>query len=93
MPRGSKIPAAIHWIVIRLFSLLDPVDISIYTGISEHSVERILNFFKVHGTIDHKEEDRKRRRKYLCDQDVEVSEVNDMPYVTTLLCTVPLRDC
>ena len=72
MAKGSKIPAAIHWIVVRLSSLLKPEDIAIYTGISQRSVERIISFFKLHGTINHKDEERKRRRQYLRDMDVEV---------------------
>ena len=91
MVRGSKIPAAVHWIIIWLSSFFKPPDIALYTGVSERSVERILNFFKVHGTIDHKEEERKRRRQYLRDQDVEVCEVYYLLKFTTLCCTVSLR--
>jgi alkylated DNA nucleotide flippase Atl1 len=72
MARGSKIPAVVHWIVIRLSSVHTVEDIAMFTGISARSVERILHF-NLHGTIDHKEEERKRRRQYLRDMDVEVS--------------------
>jgi hypothetical protein len=80
MTKGSKIPAAVHWIVVRLSSLLKPEDITIYTSISLRSVERILHFFKLHGTINHKAEERKRRRQYLRDMDVEVC-----PFVLSVL--------
>ena len=75
MPKGVKIPAAVHWIVVRMSSQFKPDQIAMYTGMSLSSVERILRFFKIHGTIDHKDEQRKRRRQYLRDMDVEVGAV------------------
>ena len=67
------------------------LDIAIYTGISQHTVEWILHFFKVHGTIDHKEEECKRRCRYLHDLDVEVCEWQLLTNSLTLLCTVSVR--
>jgi hypothetical protein len=65
MVKGSKISAEMHWVVVQLSSIHKPEDIAKYTGISVSSIERILRFFKVHGTIDHKDEQCKRRRQYL----------------------------
>ena len=79
MTKGSKIPAAVHWIVVWLSSLLNSEQIVMYTGISVCSVERILQFFKVHGTIDHKDEVCKRRRQYLHDMDIEVCLILSYP--------------
>jgi transcription initiation factor IIE alpha subunit len=72
MTRGSKIPAEVQWIVIRLSSLLKKEDISVYTGISVRSVERILLYFHAHGTIQSRESEQ-GRKKHLRDLDVEVS--------------------
>jgi hypothetical protein len=73
MAHGCKIPVAVHWIVIRLSSLLRKEDISIYTGISLWSVEQILHYFKMHQTIQVKEPEEKQRKRLLRDLDVEVS--------------------
>jgi hypothetical protein len=73
MPRRRRIPAAVHQIIIRLSSLLRNEDISAYTGVSLCSVERILRYFKAHGTIQVKEDIRERKRRHLRPVDVEVS--------------------
>jgi hypothetical protein len=72
MARGSKIHPDIHYIVIRLSSIMKPKDISIYTGISQQSVLRILRHFASHGTVEHKKE-RKKKDVHLRDMDLEVS--------------------
>jgi hypothetical protein len=41
MARGSKIHPDVHYIVIRLSSIMKPRDIAIYTGISQQSVVHI----------------------------------------------------
>jgi len=72
MVRGSRIPLEVHYIVIRLSSVMDSDKISFYTGISKRSVKRILDYFASHGTVEHATE-RKSRNKQLRDMDVEVS--------------------
>ena len=97
MARGIKIPAAVHWIVVWLSLLLSAEDIAIYTGILLRSVERILQFFKIHGTIDHKSEERKRRCQYLRDY----AEIWTLRYLESFLIwspclshvPVPVRCC
>jgi transposase len=59
-----------------------PADIAIYAGISQASVERILRYFSLHGSIDHGA-DRKKRKKYLRDMDIEVSA----HFFLSLLCS------
>jgi len=56
MARGSKIHPDVHYIVIRLSSIMKPDDIAIYTGISKQSVLRILRYFAHHGTVEDKKE-------------------------------------
>jgi hypothetical protein len=73
MPQGAKIPAEVHWIVIRLASRLDKAEIAIYTGISLHSVEKILRYFERNGTIQVRESEQQRRKR-LRDLDVEVND-------------------
>ena len=51
---------------------MGPDKIAFYTGISRRSVQRILNYFTLHGTVE-PEKERKKRDKYLRDMDVEVS--------------------
>ena len=51
---------------------MKPEDIAIYTGISQKSVRRILQYFALHGTIEHKKE-RKKKGVHLRDMDLEVS--------------------
>jgi CRP-like cAMP-binding protein len=72
MPCGDKISPDVHYIVIRLSSIMKPGDIAIYTGISQNSVLRILRYFALHGTIEDKKE-RKKTGVHLRDMDLEVS--------------------
>lgn len=72
MTRGSKISRDVHYIVIRLSTIMGPDKIAFYMGISRRSVQRILDYFAVHGSIE-PEKERKTREKYLRDMDVEVS--------------------
>ena len=71
MARGNKIPPDVHYIVIRLSSIMKPDDIAIYTGISQRAVSRILCYFARHGTIE-SEKERKRRSGQLRDMDLQV---------------------
>ena len=79
MPRGSKIHPDIHYIVIRLSSIMKPEDIAIYTGISKPSVHRILRHFSLYGTIEDKKE-RKKKGAHLRDMDLEASNSAFSPY-------------
>src|ERR1700731_1327591 len=71
MPHGHKISADVQWIVVRLSSLLEPLDFSTYKGVSLRSVERILQYFNTHGTVQVSEQD--CRKAELRGLDVEVS--------------------
>ena len=72
MARGSKIHPNVHYIVIRLSSIMKPEDIAIYAGISHQSVLCILRYFARYGTIDDKKQ-YKKKGVHLCDMDLEVS--------------------
>jgi hypothetical protein len=72
MARGSKIPLEVHYIVIRLSSIMKPDDIAIYTGISPRAVKRILQYFAMHGRVEGVKE-HKRRGGTLRDTDLQVS--------------------
>ena len=71
MARGSKISPDVHYIVVRLSSIMKPEDIAIYTGISRQSVLHILWYFTHHGTIE-PEKERKKKGVHLRDMDLEV---------------------
>jgi transposase len=73
MPQGRKIHADVHWIIICLSSLLRKEDISVYTGVSLHSVEKILRYYERHGTIQVQDTGNRGRKKQLRDLDVEES--------------------
>jgi hypothetical protein len=74
MPRGTKISTEVQWIIIRLSSLFKKDDISIFTGVSVRSVERILLYYKAHGTVhDLAESEQRGKKKHLRDLDIEVS--------------------
>ena len=51
---------------------MKPEAIAIYTGVSQTSVIRILRYFSLHGTIEHKKE-RKKKDGHLRDMYVQVS--------------------
>ena len=70
MARDSKIHPDVHYTVIRLFSIMKSEDIAIYTGISQQSVLRILRYFALHGTMEHKKECKKKGVR-LRDMDLE----------------------
>jgi transposase len=74
MPRG--ILPEVQWIVIRLSSLLVKDHISIYTGLSVRSIERILEHFNAHRTIIiTRSQEKKQWKKHLRNVDVEVSSI------------------
>jgi hypothetical protein len=70
MTRGGKIARDVHYIVIRLSTIMGPDKIAFYTGISRRSVQRILDYFALHGTV---EPEKEPRDIYLRDMDAEVS--------------------
>jgi len=55
MVQGRALSPHIHIIIIRLSYILTKQDISVYTGISLRTIERILAYFKKHGAISEPE--------------------------------------
>jgi len=53
MPRGHTLPMEVHLIIVRLSDYLPKEEISVYTGIPLRTVERILAYFHLTGTIKH----------------------------------------
>jgi transcription initiation factor IIE alpha subunit len=72
MPWGTKILPEVQWIVVRLSSVFDKDEISIYTGLSVRSIERVLQYFNTHQTIKNPTEEKREKRCALRDIDVEV---------------------
>ena len=72
MTRGDEIARDVHFIVIRLSSVMVPDQIAFYTGISRESVHQILDYFTLHGTVE-PEKKRKKRGIYLRDIEANVS--------------------
>ncbi len=74
MPQGTKVSTEVQWIIIQLLSSFKKDDISIFTGVSVQSVERILLYYKVHGTVhDLAGSEQRGKRRHLRDLDIEVS--------------------
>ena len=73
MAKGRKIPVEVQQIIVRMSSLFKNEDISIYIGLPVRSIERILQYFKTHGTVEGSGQVPQGPRKHLRDIDVEVS--------------------
>ena len=73
MTRGSKIPLEVHYIIIRLSSVIKSDDIAIYTGVSPRTVNRILRYSAMHGSVEG-EKERKIRGGILRDTDLRTAE-------------------
>lgn len=71
MTRGGQIARDVHYIIIRLSSVMVPDQIAFYTGISRQSVQRILDYFTLHGTVEPEKEN--KRDIYLRDIEANVS--------------------
>ena len=79
MAHGKTHPPEVHWIVVRLSTIMAKEDISVYTGVAIRSVERILQYYRVNGTV--KSDDRRKKRPgngrgVLSDEDVQVSSLS-----------------
>jgi hypothetical protein len=74
MGRGRLIPVETQWIIVRLASRVSKEDISVYTDVSLASINRILQYFKTHGTVkDSSPKDSSRpERQHLRDVEVQV---------------------
>jgi hypothetical protein len=76
MAKGCKIPVEVQQIIVRMSPLFKKEDIAIYSGVSVRSIERILRYFKTHGTVEGSGQGQPEPcgpRKHLRDIDVEVS--------------------
>jgi hypothetical protein len=72
MAVGKAIPETVHWIVIRLSTIMSVDDIAMYTDISVCSVKRILGHFRKTGDINVPKRLRPQLHKSLCDYDIQV---------------------
>ena len=73
MAKGCKIPVKVQQIIMWMSSLFKNKDISIYIGLPVWSIERILQYFKTHGTVEESGQVLQGPRKHLRDINVEVS--------------------
>jgi len=80
MGHGRVIPPETQRIIIRLSHILTKDDISVYTGVSLRSVERILAYFQKHGTI-REPKARETKQRGLAKDDVEIllNTINEAP--------------
>ena len=74
---GQAHPPEVHWIVVRLSTVMPKEDVAVYTGVPARSVDRILHYYRVNGTVKGndlcKEKGNRRRNGVLRDIDLQVS--------------------
>ena len=73
MAKGQKTSLEVQQIILRLSMLLLHENIAIYTGLSLHTVERVLHDFRKWGTIQDQEKERCEQPKKLQAEDMVVS--------------------
>lgn len=75
MGHGETQPPQVHWIVVRLSAVMPKENVSKFTGVSVRSVERILQHFRIYGTVkmDDLRKERVPQRGQLKDVDLQVS--------------------
>lgn len=73
MGRGKAISEEVQWIIVRLSTKMNPDDISMYTGVSIRSVERIIAYFKHNQDVLVRRQSIKERKRKLGEAQLEVS--------------------
>ena len=72
MARGKAIPEVVHWIIIRLSTILSAEEISMYTDVSTCKVSEIIAYFNQTGGVNLSHRSKCQLHKMLCDYDIEV---------------------
>ena len=72
MVSGKAISEDIQWIIIRLSAIMDLHEISMYTDIGLHSVQKILSWFKRTGEVNVAKRLQPQLHRVLCDYDIQV---------------------
>ena len=72
MARGKAIPEVVHWIIIRLSTILSAEEISMYTDVSTHKVSEIIAYFNWTGGVNLSHHSKCQLHKTLCDYNIEV---------------------
>jgi transposase len=72
MGHGKVIPEDMHWIVIRLSSVMSVDEIAMYMDIGKRSVIRILSYFKATGSVKNAKQAIVQAHRSLCDYDIQV---------------------
>ena len=63
MGHGVVIPKEVQVIIVHLSAIFYTQQISMYTGVPLHSVQRILAYYNEHGTVKALDEERNRVEK------------------------------
>lgn len=69
---GKPICEEVHWIIIRLSTIMSSYDIAKYTGVGWWKIDQVLETFKQHGTVDIRKNLKPHTHRNLCDKDIEV---------------------
>ena len=72
MARGKAVPEVVHWIIIRLSTIMSTEEISMYTDVGVRKVHEILTHFKQTGSIKLSRRSKHQLHRTLCDYDIEV---------------------
>ena len=82
MAQGKAIPEAIHWIIIRLSTVMSAEEISMYTDVGVRKVNEIIMYFNQTGGVKLSRCMKCQLHQTLCDYDIEVC--NTLPLRLTV---------
>jgi hypothetical protein len=72
MARGKAIHEAVHWIIIRLSTVMTAEEISMYTDVGTRKINEIITYFKQNGGVNLSRRSKYQLHRTLCDYDIEV---------------------
>lgn len=72
MARGKATPEVVHWIIIRLSTIMSTEEISMYTDVGVRKVHEIITHFRQTGDVKLSRRSKPQLHQTLCDHDIEV---------------------
>lgn len=78
MARGKATPEVVHWIVIRLSTIMSVEEISMYTDVGVRKVNDIIAYFKQTGGVKLSRRSKQQLPKTLCDYDIQVHSIQSL---------------
>lgn len=69
---GKHISEDVQWIIVHLSTIMPREDIAMYTGVSQHKINKVLSTFNKEGTVKAATSQKPHTYASLCDDDVQV---------------------